>query len=212
MTLVMIHGFNSTLIYCLFRCYCFNKIALLEYNWHITITYIESIMWEVLTYIHPKPSPQSRQWTYSSPQSFHVSLCDLSPASKFPGGSDSKEFACNAEDLDLGWEDSLEKGMATHSSILAWRIPWMEDPGGLQSMKSQRVGYDWATDTLCPQHKAITILFSVTMSAFFYVLLALQKCLSTHDKGYQTIWLNIKHQHIQTPIWLLIYWPVGENS
>ena len=34
----------------------------------------------------------------------------------------------------LGWEDSLEKGMATHSSILAWRIPWTEEPGGLQSM------------------------------------------------------------------------------
>ena len=45
----------------------------------------------------------------------------------------------------LGWEDSLEKGMATHSSILAWRIPWTEEPGGLQSMGSQRVGHDWAT-------------------------------------------------------------------
>ena len=39
----------------------------------------------------------------------------------------------------LDWEDPLEKGMATHSSILAWRIPWTEDPGGLQSMGSQRV-------------------------------------------------------------------------
>ena len=38
-------------------------------------------------------------------------------------------------------EDPLEKGMATHSSILAWRIPWTEEPGGLQSMGSQRVGY-----------------------------------------------------------------------
>ena len=42
----------------------------------------------------------------------------------------------------LGWEDPLEKEMATHSSILAWRIPWTEEPGGLQSMGSQRVGYD----------------------------------------------------------------------
>ena len=42
----------------------------------------------------------------------------------------------------LGQEDSLEKGMATHSSILAWRIPWTEEPGGLQSMGSQRVGHD----------------------------------------------------------------------
>ena len=41
----------------------------------------------------------------------------------------------------LGWEDPLERGMATHSSILAWRIPWTEKPGGLQSMGSQRVGH-----------------------------------------------------------------------
>ena len=42
----------------------------------------------------------------------------------------------------LGWEDPLEEGMATHSSILAWRIPWTEEPGRLQSMGSQRVGQD----------------------------------------------------------------------
>ena len=42
----------------------------------------------------------------------------------------------------LGSDDILEKGMATHSSILAWRIPWTEEPGGLQSMGSQRVGHD----------------------------------------------------------------------
>ena len=42
----------------------------------------------------------------------------------------------------LGWEDALEKEMATHSRILAWRIPWTEEPGGLQSMGSQRVGQD----------------------------------------------------------------------
>ena len=42
----------------------------------------------------------------------------------------------------LGWEDPLEKGTATHSSILAWRIPWTEEPGGLQSIGSQGVGHD----------------------------------------------------------------------
>ena len=47
----------------------------------------------------------------------------------------------------LGWEDPLEKGMAIHSSILAWRIPWTEEPGWPQSMGSQRVGHDWATNT-----------------------------------------------------------------
>ena len=45
----------------------------------------------------------------------------------------------------LGQEDPLEKEMATHSSTLAWKIPWMEEPGRLQSMESQRVGHDWAT-------------------------------------------------------------------
>ena len=47
----------------------------------------------------------------------------------------------------LGWEDLLEKEMAICSSILAWRIPWAEESGGLQSMGWQRVGHDWATNT-----------------------------------------------------------------
>ena len=47
----------------------------------------------------------------------------------------------------LGWEDSLEKGTATHSSILTWRIPWTEEPGGILSMWSWRDGYDWAAFT-----------------------------------------------------------------
>ena len=42
----------------------------------------------------------------------------------------------------LGWEDPLEKEIATHSSTLAWKIPWIEEPGGLQSMGSQRVGHN----------------------------------------------------------------------
>ena len=50
----------------------------------------------------------------------------------FPGGSDGKESTCNAG--DLGWQDPLEEGMATPLRILAWRIPWTEEPGGLQSM------------------------------------------------------------------------------
>ena len=45
----------------------------------------------------------------------------------------------------LGWED-LEEEMATHSSILAWRLPWTEEPGGLQSMESQTVRHDWANE------------------------------------------------------------------
>ena len=55
--------------------------------------------------------------------------------------AESKESACNAGDLGwiLGWEDHLEKGTATHSSILTWRIPWTEEPGRLRSMGLQRV-------------------------------------------------------------------------
>ena len=49
--------------------------------------------------------------------------------------------------LSLGWEDPLEKGMATYSSTLVWRIPWTEEPGGLQSIGSQRVGQYWVTNT-----------------------------------------------------------------
>ena len=45
----------------------------------------------------------------------------------------------------LGWEDSLEEGMATHSSILAWEVPWTEEPGGLQSVGLQGVGHDSVT-------------------------------------------------------------------
>ena len=62
----------------------------------------------------------------------------------FPGGSDGKESTCNAgdPDLTLGQENPLEEGMSTHSSILAWRISWTEEPGGLQPMELQRVRHD----------------------------------------------------------------------
>ena len=58
-----------------------------------------------------------------------------------------KNPLANAGDIraqvqSLGWEDSLEKEMATHSSVLAWRIPWTEEPGGLQPMGSQRVRHE----------------------------------------------------------------------
>ena len=52
----------------------------------------------------------------------------------------------------LGQEDPLKKGMATHSSILAWRIQWTEEPGGLHSIRSQRVGHSLATNTHTHTH------------------------------------------------------------
>ena len=68
----------------------------------------------------------------------------------FPGGSHGQESACSVGDQvqSLGQEDPLERGMATHSSILARRTPWTEEPGGLQAMGSSRGGQDWATNTL----------------------------------------------------------------
>ena len=65
----------------------------------------------------------------------------------FPGGTSGKDPAANAGDMREagsipGREDPLEEGKATHSSILAWKIPWTEKPGGLQSVRLQRVGRD----------------------------------------------------------------------
>ena len=62
----------------------------------------------------------------------------------FPGGSMVKNPPAVRETWveSLGWADALEEGMATHSSILAWRIPWTEEPGGMQSVESQRVRHD----------------------------------------------------------------------
>ena len=70
----------------------------------------------------------------------------------FPGGSVLKNLPANAGDARdtgsiPGWEDPLEEEMATHPSILAWRVPWTEEPGGLQFVGSQRVGHDQVTNT-----------------------------------------------------------------
>ena len=71
---------------------------------------------------------------------YHISLVG------FPGGSVVKNLPANARDMGsiqcLGQEDPLEKEMATHSSILAWEIPWADEPVGLQSMGLQRVRDD----------------------------------------------------------------------
>ena len=76
-------------------------------------------------------------------------ICSYSsylPAS-LPRGSEGEASVCNAEDLRsvLGREDPQAKEMATQSSTIAWKIPWMEETGRLQSMGSQKVGHDWVT-------------------------------------------------------------------
>ena len=70
----------------------------------------------------------------------------------------------------LGWEDALEKGMATYPSLLAWRTPWIGQPGRIQSLGSQRVGHDWATNTFTFKYlpylrwKFLEIFFSLSYS------------------------------------------------
>ena len=85
------------------------------------------------------------KWLWESPDSNNPAK-DPTHILCFPSGSDGKESACNVG--DSGWIPGLGRspgeGMATHSSILAWRIPWTEEPGGLQSIGSQRCGHNWS--------------------------------------------------------------------
>ena len=77
----------------------------------------------------------------------------------------------------LGQEDPLEKGMATHCNILAWRIPWTEEPGGLQSMGSQRVGHDWVTFTLKIPYWLISSM--ILTLGYLSLVLSLDTCCKT---------------------------------
>ena len=90
---------------------------------------------------------------YSENTGLSLLLCTFLfcvPSLGFPGGSVVKNLPAMQETQvwSLGREDLLEKGMATHSSILAWRIPWTEKPGRLQSMWLYRVGHNWVINTL----------------------------------------------------------------
>ena len=66
------------------------------------------------------------------------------------------------QDRSLGQEDPLEKGMPTHSRILAWKIPWTEEPGGLQSMGLQRLRHNWATNTNTSKNTVILRVKALT--------------------------------------------------
>ena len=98
--------------------------------------------------------------------SLHVyALCQMSPRSPGRSGPRTQYWLCasgvletqmriislwdgveNGQSVFKGtWEEKLEKAMAPHSSTLAWKIPWIEEPGGLQSMGSLRLGHDWVT-------------------------------------------------------------------
>ena len=72
----------------------------------------------------------------------------------------------------LGQKDTLEKEMATYSTILAWEIPWTEKPGGLQSMGSQRVGHNLATKHLCTlSHTVNSKILSYSKTGYSYMVL-----------------------------------------
>ena len=92
----------------------------------------------------------------------------------FPGGSSGKESTCQRERyrwemqvLSLGWEDSLEEKMASHSSILAWKIPWIEGTGGLQSMGSQN--QTWLSNWACTHTH--THFFKIYLCYVFYIFI-----------------------------------------
>ena len=95
---------------------------------------------------HPSRSPQSTElsslpYTAASHSlSFHTWLCDI-PTRLMARMVKNLPAKWETWVQYLGWEDPLEEGMATHSSILAWRLPWTEEPARLQSMGSQRVGH-----------------------------------------------------------------------
>ena len=100
----------------------------------------------------------------------------------FPGGSVVKNLPAVQETRfqSLGWEDPLEKEVATRSSILAWKIPWTEKPGGLQSMGLQRVGHDLATKE--QQQTTIYEHLLCALHQLFYLI---------HNRAMRNLWILI---------------------
>ena len=110
------------------------------------------------------------QWTHKKPLLTPFILSSsvqiLATWSMFSGASLVAQMIQNLPAMQetqvrsLGGEDLLKKGMATNSSILAGKIPWTEEPGGLQSMGLQRVGHDWATNTFTSMFSSVSSLSS----------------------------------------------------
>ena len=106
--------------------------------------------------------------------------CLVSTLEDFPGGSDGKASVYNRETpvQSLGGEDTLEKETANHSSTSAWKIPWTEEPGRLQSMGSLRVGHDWASSLHFTSH-LVNCFFLLFF--FFAAAKSLQSCMTLCD-------------------------------
>ena len=136
-------------------------------------------MWDCLSFLFAVLFPEVGLYSYKFPlmnrSAFAVSQRYWNTVSifnclkvffylAFPCGSDSKESACNVGDSGLipGSGRFPGGGYGNHSSILAWRVPWTEEPDGLQSMGSQRVGHDWAANT----HTFFYFLFNFSLEWF----------------------------------------------
>ena len=126
--------------------------------------------------LHTNPVPNwgnRKSWRQIVLCSALREVCCVDQSVKFnwthPGGLDGKKnlpAVWETQVWSLGWEDPVEKDMATHTSILAWRMPWTEEPGRLQSMGLQRVRHDWVTNTLT----FTTVLGKGHLSHFFWQL------------------------------------------
>ena len=105
----------------------------------------------------------------------HVNEQLMNMMKGFPGGTSGKESACQCGDArtlvwSLGWQDPMEKEMATHCSILSWKIPCTQEPGMLQSMGLQRVGRNWESKKQQQNKMKIYSLICI-----FYIQLYLYK-------------------------------------
>ena len=114
----------------------------------------------------------------------------------------------------LGWEDPLEKEMATHSSTLAWKIPRTEEPGRLQSMGSQRVGHDWVTSLLLTRmvitflSRSKRLLISWLQSPSTVIL----EPTEIKSATVSTVFPSISHEVMGQDDMILVFWMLSFKS
>ena len=104
----------------------------------------------------------------------------------FPGGASGKEPEMRV--WSVCWQDPLEEGMGTHSSILAWRVPWTEEPGRLQSMGSQRARHEWSNSArtharAALEHKAKPAIYTLHYNIYCPVEFDWKNIVSSHPRG-----------------------------
>ena len=109
----------------------------------------------------------------------------------FPGGTSGREPTCQCRRCkiwvqSLGWNDPLEKGMATYSNILAWKIPWTGKPSGLQSMGLQRIEHNWTTGSSKKQESFRKTSISALLTMPNLWLCGSQQTLENSSRGGDT--------------------------